>query len=174
MVYSSQQYTRRGFSLAYDARGGTFSRLWQADFRSPNLALMTNGLIGRLLVRQAPHVYAPLHAQSLSEAISHWQAQRFTIATFATIGCHYFPHQETQNWGNMYSHKLYTAVIATYNPNTNQSLQFHCASCYLLRLLSFTADSELTWHSQQIDCTSLHERFLRSALTVSITTGSPE
>ncbi len=62
--------------------------------------------------------------QSLSQAISHWQVQRFTIAsgtsfrlsitTVATsrAATMCFPHEETQLELHVQRHKLYTKVIA--------------------------------------------------------------
>ncbi len=137
----------------------TFSRLRQADFRSPNHALVTNDdaqpagfpcNTARMCVLQ--------HAQSLSQVINHRQAQRFKVTAFATLGCCCFPHKET-HWTGAICHKLYINVITTHDPYANQLLWFQRTSCYLLRLLSFTADSffELSQtKSQYTDCIPLH------------------
>ncbi len=161
------------FFASHTMHAVSSSRLRKADFRSPNHALVTNGSIGRLLVRQAPHVHASLHAQSLSKAISHWQAQRFTIAAFATIGCHCFPHEETQNWGNMYSHKLYTTVITAYDPTWTSPYNF--SVLHAIFWGSSASPLILSWLDIHSTLTIHHyTRLLTPALTVSTTSGNPK
>ncbi len=73
---------------------------------------------------------------------------------FANIGCHYlFPTQGHTGLDTHTAWQLYTTRI----PHTISAQSSPCnfsALCYLLRLLSFTADSEPTQKSQYTDCIS--------------------
>ena len=74
--------------LAYDARGN-FLQASAGRLPVTNQRTSDHRPLGRLLVLNT--------AYTIAIASDPLTAQRFTIAAFATIGCHCFPHGETQN-----------------------------------------------------------------------------
>ncbi len=105
------------FLASHTMRVGNFSRFQQADFRSPNHALVTNDSTG--------FPYNTACTITLSSDYSLTGRQRFMITTFCKpLGLLYFPHEEARDWTPIpvQRDKLYTDVIVTYDPSTNQSL----------------------------------------------------
>ncbi len=75
--------------------------------------------------RKCMWVCITTHTISIASASDHSLTgkERFTIAAFASIGCHCFPHEETQDWTTHTAwQSVYTMVIAAYDSSMNQSL----------------------------------------------------
>ena len=98
--------TRRGFSLAYDARED-FLQARQADFRSPNHALVTNDSAGFSCDRHRTCVHHTARTIAFASDYSLTGRQRFMIATFCKPLGLLFP-----TWGNtgLDTHTAWQAV----------------------------------------------------------------
>ncbi len=126
----------------------TFSKLWQADYRSPTHALVsTDGTaLGRLSVHNTAccayhNMHNCYHNRLLTDStVTH---NRYCLATPRAAAVSHTRKHSIQR------HKLYTTVIAACDPSP-----CNCsASRHILRLLSSIADSELTQaKSHHNDC----------------------